>query len=107
MDRGAWWATVYGVTKSQIGLKRLSVHTHTLGWCGQSHRARHSGVGSQVGLTAANKASGCDGTSSRAIQNPQGGCHQGVSFNMLANLEDPVVATGLEKVNPHPNSQEG
>ena len=24
MDRGAWWATVYGVTKSQIG---LSIHT--------------------------------------------------------------------------------
>ena len=26
---------------------------------------------------------------------------------MSANLEDPTVATGLEKVNPHPNSQEG
>ena len=26
---------------------------------------------------------------------------------MSANLEDPAVATGLEKVNPHPNSQEG
>ena len=26
---------------------------------------------------------------------------------MSANLEDPSVATGLEKVNPHPNSQEG
>ena len=25
---------------------------------------------------------------------------------MLANLEDPAVTTGLEKVNPHPNSQE-
>ena len=25
---------------------------------------------------------------------------------MSANLEDPAVATGLEKVNPHPNSQE-
>ena len=24
MDRGAWWATVHGVTKSQRGLKRLS-----------------------------------------------------------------------------------
>ena len=22
MDRGAWWATVYGVTKSQTGLTR-------------------------------------------------------------------------------------
>ena len=26
MDRGAWWATAHGVTKSQA---RLSTHTHT------------------------------------------------------------------------------
>ena len=26
---------------------------------------------------------------------------------MSANLESPAVAIGLEKVNPHPNSQEG
>ena len=26
MDRGAWWATVHGVTKSQIQLKRLTMH---------------------------------------------------------------------------------
>ena len=26
---------------------------------------------------------------------------------MSANLENPEVATGLEKINPHPNSQEG
>ena len=29
-DRGAWQATVHGVTKSQMGLKRLSMHAHTL-----------------------------------------------------------------------------
>ena len=29
MDRGAWWATVYRVAKSQTQLKRLSLHTHT------------------------------------------------------------------------------
>ena len=29
MDRGAWRATVHGVTKSLIRLKRLSAHTHT------------------------------------------------------------------------------
>ena len=28
MDRGAWRATVHGVTKSQTWLKRLSTHTH-------------------------------------------------------------------------------
>jgi len=27
MDRGAWWTTVHGVTKSQTRLKRLSMHT--------------------------------------------------------------------------------
>ena len=27
MDRGAWWATVHGVTKSRTQLKQLSVHT--------------------------------------------------------------------------------
>ena len=27
MDRGAWWATVHGVTKSQTQLKLLSTHT--------------------------------------------------------------------------------
>ena len=26
-DRGAWWATIHAVTKSQTGLKWLSVHT--------------------------------------------------------------------------------
>ena len=29
MDRGTWRATVHGVTKSQTGLKRLSVRLHT------------------------------------------------------------------------------
>ena len=28
MDRGAWQATVLGVTKSRTGLKQLSTHTH-------------------------------------------------------------------------------
>ena len=29
MDRGAWWTTVHGITKSQTQLKQLSTHTHT------------------------------------------------------------------------------
>ena len=29
MDRGAWQATVHGVTKSQTQLKQLNTHTHT------------------------------------------------------------------------------
>ena len=28
IDRGAWWATVYGVSKSQIQLKGLNTHAH-------------------------------------------------------------------------------
>ena len=28
MGRGAWWATVHRVTKSQTQLKRLNTHTH-------------------------------------------------------------------------------
>ena len=38
---------------------------------------------------------------------PKGGYHQHFAFIMSANLEDPAMATGLEKVNPHPNSREG
>ena len=29
MDSGAWWATVYRVTKSRAQLKQLNTHTHT------------------------------------------------------------------------------
>ena len=35
MDRGAWWATVHGVTKSRTRLKRLSAHQAILKCCGQ------------------------------------------------------------------------
>ena len=28
MDRGAWWATVHGVTKSRTQLKQLSMHAY-------------------------------------------------------------------------------
>ena len=32
MDRGAWWATVHRVTKSQTRLKQLSTHSHIHGY---------------------------------------------------------------------------
>ena len=57
-------------------------------------------------LSPCNKASGFYDFG-RPIQIPKGWCHQGFAFIMSANLEDPAVATGLEKVNPHANSQEG
>ena len=50
--------------------------------------------------TEVNQANGCNKITSI------GGCHQGFAFIMSANLEDPAEATELEKVNPHPNSQE-
>ena len=37
--------------------------------------------------------------SSITIPNPKRWCHQGIAFNMSANLEDSTVATGLEKIN--------
>ena len=58
--------------------------------------------------TAVNKASGCNEIPAELFKSLKDlGCHQGFAFIMSANLEDPVVATGLEKVNPHCNSQEG
>ena len=42
MDRGAWWATVHGVTQSQTWLKRLSIHAHT-------HTHMHTGLSSVGG----------------------------------------------------------
>ena len=27
VDRGVWWAAIYGVTQSRTGLKRLSMHS--------------------------------------------------------------------------------
>ena len=30
MDKGAWWAMVHRVTKSQTGLKQLSTHKHAV-----------------------------------------------------------------------------
>ena len=57
-----------------------------------------------LGSTAVNKASGCDGISVELFKTLK---DQGVELNVSANLEDPAVATGLEKLDPHSNSQEG
>ena len=42
-----------------------------------------------------------------AIPEKKQQCQQSFAFITPANLEDPTVATGLEKVNSHPTSQEG
>ena len=56
--------------------------------------------------TAVSKASGCDRSPVELSKTLKEWCYQDVSFNMSTNLEDPAVATGLERVNPHPSSQE-
>ena len=40
------------------------------------------------------------------IQDLKGWHHQGITFNMSANLESPAVVIGLEKVNPHRSTKE-
>ena len=57
-----------------------------------------------LGSTSVNKSSGCDGIPIELFKTLM---DEGIAFNMSANLEHPAVATGLEKVNPHPISQEG
>ena len=54
--------------------------------------------------TAVNKASGCDVIPVEPLKTLN---DNAIKVLYFANLEDPAVATGLEKVNPHPNSQEG
>ena len=56
--------------------------------------------------TAVTKASGCDGIPVELFKTLKDDANK-VFHSMSANLEDPAVATGLEKVNPCPNSQEG
>ena len=40
VDRGAWWATVHGVARSQTGLKRLRTHTQDIQRLGRKQRLK-------------------------------------------------------------------
>ena len=42
MDRGAWWAAVYGVAQSQTRLKRLSISS--------SHKGAHNNNNNSIFL---------------------------------------------------------
>ena len=53
------------------------------------------------------KASGGDGIPVELFQILKDDAVKVLHSNVLSNLENPAVATGLEKVNPHPSSQEG
>ena len=59
-----------------------------------------------LGNSAVNKPSGCNGIPVELFKTLKDDSIK-VLHSMSANLEDPAVATGLEKVNPYPNSQEG
>ena len=58
------------------------------------------------GSTAVNKASEGDGIPAELFKNLKKMMLLKWDTHMSANLENPAVATGLEKVIPHPNSQE-
>ena len=59
-----------------------------------------------LGSTAASEASGGDRVPAELFQHPERWCYSSATLTMSANLENPGVARGLEKVDPHPSSQE-
>ena len=58
-----------------------------------------------LGSIPTNNASGGDGIPAEVFKNPKRWCCESAALNMSGNLEKPVVATGLEKVNFHLNSK--
>ena len=60
-----------------------------------------------LGSITTNKASGSDGIPAELFKILKDDSVKSAALNMPVNLENSTVATGLEKVNPHPSSQEG
>ena len=60
-----------------------------------------------LGSITTDKVSGDDGIPVELFQILKGDAVKSAALNMPVNLENSTVATGLEKVNPHPSSQEG
>ena len=58
-------------------------------------------------MITTNKASGGDGIPPDLFQILKDDAVKSVALNMLANLENSAVATGLEKVSFHSNLKEG
>ena len=59
-----------------------------------------------LGSIAANKASGGDGIPAELFQILKKRCCESATLNTPANLENSVVATGLEQVSFHSNPKE-
>ena len=60
-----------------------------------------------LGSTVANEVSGGDGIPAELFKNAKKIMLLKCCTQYVTNLGNPAVATGLEKVNPHPSSQEG
>ena len=60
-----------------------------------------------LGSIITNKATGGDGIPAELFQILKDDAYESAGLNMPANLENPAVATGLEKVNLQPSYQEG
>ena len=59
-----------------------------------------------LGSITMSKASGGDGIPAEVFSSPKRWCCESAALNMLANLENSAVATGLEKVRFHSNPKE-
>ena len=59
-----------------------------------------------IGSITTNKASGGDEIPVELFSNPERWCCKSAALNMPANLVKAAVATGLEKINFHPNPKE-
>ena len=59
-----------------------------------------------LGGITTNKASGHDGIPAELFQILKDDAYESAALNMPANLENPAVATGLEKVSFHSNPKE-
>ena len=80
-------------------------------WCNHQPRARHPGMWSQVGLGLRKhhykQREWRWWNSSWVISNSQRWCCESAALNMSANLENSLMATGLEKVSFHSNPKKG
>ena len=59
-----------------------------------------------LGSIITNKATGGDGIPAELFKILKDDAYESAALNMPANLENPAVATGLEKVNLQPSYQE-
>ena len=60
VDRGAWWATIHGVTKSQTQLGNLSTHALLLGDCVRRDEQRLPQEGSKYQASGNQAALGAE-----------------------------------------------